>query len=88
MHNAKAVLRCLGKRRSFEYNEVDVMAPGRQEWKLVYEFDVPVVSITLPNGASDTAHECINKGPCSARFPHLLEAGHCYGSPEAHAQIQ
>jgi len=41
--NAKALLQSLGKRRSFEYKEVDVMAPGQQEWKLVYEFDAPVV---------------------------------------------
>jgi len=44
--NAKAVLQSLGKRRSFEYNEVDVMSQGQQQWKLVYEFDAPVVSIT------------------------------------------
>ena len=41
--SAKAVLASLGKKRTFEYNEVDVMARGEKEWKDMYEFDVPVV---------------------------------------------
>ncbi|MCJ1402574.1 hypothetical protein MMC11_005794 [Xylographa trunciseda] len=43
--SAKAVLKNLEKRRSFEYNEVDVMAEGQNEWKDMYEFDVPVVHV-------------------------------------------
>ncbi|MCJ1286969.1 hypothetical protein MMC26_006316 [Xylographa opegraphella] len=43
--SAKTVLESLGKRRSFEYNEVDVMAEGQKEWKDMYEFDVPVVHV-------------------------------------------
>ena len=45
---AKLVLKSLGQKRSFEYNEIDVMAPGQQQWKNAYEFDVPVVSIKMP----------------------------------------
>ena len=41
---AKSVLNNVAKTRSFEYNEIDVMAPGESEWKNAYEFDVPVVS--------------------------------------------
>ena len=37
------MLRELGKRRSFEYKEVDVMAEGQKEWRELYEFDTPVV---------------------------------------------
>ena len=40
---AKSVLNSVGKTRSFEYDEIDVMAPGEGEWKNAYEFDVPVV---------------------------------------------
>ena len=40
---AKSVLNNVGKTRSFEYDEIDVMAPGEGEWKNAYEFDVPVV---------------------------------------------
>lgn len=40
---AKTVISNLGKKRSFEYNEVDVMAAGQQQWKDLYEFDTPVV---------------------------------------------
>lgn len=43
--NAKKVLSDVWDRRPFEYDEVDVMAPGQQKWKDVYEFDTPVVSI-------------------------------------------
>lgn len=42
---AKSVLHSLGKKRSFEYNEIDVMAPEQEQWKNAYEFDVPVVGI-------------------------------------------
>lgn len=42
--NAKAVLTKLGKKRSFDYHEIDVMRPGQEQWKLAYEFDAPVVS--------------------------------------------
>lgn len=41
--SAKAVLAAVEKRRSFEYNEVDVMAEGNESARK-YEFDVPVVS--------------------------------------------
>ena len=41
--SAKAVLENLEMKRSFEYNEVDVLADGQKEWKDMYEFDVPVV---------------------------------------------
>ena len=44
---AKSVLSSLGKRRSFEFNEVDVMATGQKQWKDIYEFDTPVVDPTV-----------------------------------------
>lgn len=42
---AKSVLQELGKTRSFDYHEVDVMTSGQQQWKLAYEFDTPVVHV-------------------------------------------
>ena len=42
---AKSVLSALQKKRSFEYNEVDVMATEQQRWKDLYEFDTPVVHV-------------------------------------------
>ena len=44
---AKSVVSALGKRRSFEYNEIDVMAPGQKQWKDLYQFDTPVVGLQL-----------------------------------------
>ncbi len=41
---AKSVISDLGKKRSFDYHEIDIMAAGQEEWKL-YEFDTPVVRI-------------------------------------------
>lgn len=71
---AKSVISSLGKRRSFEYNEVDVMAAGQQQWKDLYEFDTPVVrhgvianwlGAMLMGGAIGTRPEDI---------PHIFEA--------------
>ena len=46
--SAKSVLGSLGKKRSFDYHEVNVMAPGQEQWK-VYEYDTPVVNtLRLP----------------------------------------
>ncbi|DAA72750.1 hypothetical protein H112_00866 [Trichophyton rubrum D6] len=49
---AKLTLNNLRQRKTFEYAEIDVMAPGNQQWKDMYEFDVPVLHVekTLPNG--------------------------------------
>lgn len=44
--NAKGVLSNVWDKRPFEYTEIDVMAPGQQRWKDVYEFDTPVVRWT------------------------------------------
>lgn len=42
--SAKAVLQIVAKKRSFDYNEIDIMLPGQNEYKDLYEFDTPVVS--------------------------------------------
>jgi glutaredoxin len=42
--DAKSVLTHLGKKRSFDFYEIDVMHPSQNQWKLAYEFDAPVVS--------------------------------------------
>lgn len=41
--DAKGVLSKVWDRRPFEYDEIDVMKPGQDKWKAVYEFDTPVV---------------------------------------------
>lgn len=43
---AKIVIGDVSKKRSFDYYEIDVMAPDQERWKLAYEFDAPVVSTT------------------------------------------
>ena len=40
--SAKCVLGSLGRKRSFDYHEIDVMAPNQEQWK-IYEYDTPVV---------------------------------------------
>lgn len=42
--NAKSVISNL-KKKSFDYQQVDVMASDQQQWKLLYEFDTPVVGV-------------------------------------------
>lgn len=41
--SAKTVLQIVAKKRSFDYNEIDIMLPGQNEYKDLYEFDTPVV---------------------------------------------
>ena len=80
------MLGILGKRRSFEYNEIDIMAAGQKQWKDLYEFDTPVVRI-LKLSSIHIVNAPICTGPCSARFPYILEAKHRYGSSETYAPL-
>lgn len=41
---AKAVVQNVKKTRPLQYHEINVMDPGQEKWKNVYEFDTPVVS--------------------------------------------
>jgi hypothetical protein len=49
---AKAVVRGVEAKRPLVYHEINVMEPGQEKWKSLYEFDTPVVShrvyIVLP----------------------------------------
>lgn len=42
---AKYILTKIRPKRPFDYAEIDVMSPGQQKWKDVYELDTPVVRI-------------------------------------------
>ena len=42
---AKVNLAQVKNKRSFLYEEVDVMAKGQEKWKGFYEFDVPVLHV-------------------------------------------
>lgn len=68
---AKSVLNNVAKTRSFEYDEIDVMAPGKREWKDAYEFDVPVVggaTWSYRHSKADTA----GTDTRPAHLPHLF----------------
>jgi len=41
---AKAVVQNVNKARPLQYHEINVMEPGQEKWRDVYEFDTPVVS--------------------------------------------
>jgi hypothetical protein len=41
---AKAVVQNVNAKRPLQYTEINVMEPGQEKWKSVYEFDTPVVS--------------------------------------------
>lgn len=46
--NAKSVISNLTKKKkAFDYQQVDVMASDQQQWKLLYEFDTPVVGVSF-----------------------------------------
>ena len=40
---AKQVVNKVAQKRSFDYNEVDVMASDQGQWRALYEYDTPVV---------------------------------------------
>ncbi|KAF9695957.1 hypothetical protein EKO04_006116 [Ascochyta lentis] len=42
---AKAVVQNVNKTRPLQYQEINVMEPGQERWKEVYEFDTPVIHI-------------------------------------------
>jgi glutaredoxin len=42
---AKARIQEVLKKRTVEYHEVDIIAPENQEWRNMYEFDVPVLHV-------------------------------------------
>lgn len=57
---AKLNIAQVQKKRTIDYNEVDVMAPGQQQWKNLYEFETPVLHVervfhtySKPNVVSD-----------------------------------
>jgi hypothetical protein len=35
----------LQKKRTIEYNEVDVMSAGQKHWKQLYQYDTPVLHV-------------------------------------------
>ena len=41
---AKAVLHAVRARRSYRYEEIDVMSSGQESWR-IYEFDTPVIHV-------------------------------------------
>lgn len=45
--DAENVLAKVWTRRQFEYKKIDVMEPGQEKWKNLYEFDTPVVGQTF-----------------------------------------
>ena len=55
---AKIVLKDVGKARSFDYHEVDVMSKGQEQWKFAYEFDAPVVCTINVTHASSLNLSC------------------------------
>ncbi|ETN46320.1 uncharacterized protein HMPREF1541_00504 [Cyphellophora europaea CBS 101466] len=42
---AKARIDEVLKKRTVDYNEVDIIAEGNQKWRNMYEFDVPVLHV-------------------------------------------
>ncbi|KAF2656640.1 hypothetical protein K491DRAFT_715230 [Lophiostoma macrostomum CBS 122681] len=42
---AKAVVGKVNQNRPLSYSEINVMEPGQEGWKSVYEFDTPVIHV-------------------------------------------
>ncbi|EOA82101.1 hypothetical protein ACJQWK_05278 [Exserohilum turcicum] len=50
---AKAVVHNVKAKRPLDFHEINVMDPGQDKWKKLYEFDTPVIHIDEA-GASET----------------------------------
>jgi hypothetical protein len=55
--NAKAVVQKVETKRPLIYEEINVMDPGQEKWKGMYEFDTPVVSLGS-NSCSEGVPKC------------------------------
>lgn len=42
---AKSKIAEVRKKKTIEYNEVDVMAPGQKQWKQLYQYETPVLHV-------------------------------------------
>lgn len=49
--NARQVLADVWEKRPFAFSEIDIVKPEHKSWKDKYDFDVPVVSFILSQGA-------------------------------------
>ncbi|KAF1968387.1 glutaredoxin 2 [Bimuria novae-zelandiae CBS 107.79] len=60
---AKAVVQNVKKERNFTYEEINVMEPGQEGWKTVYEFDTPVIHIdpTTSNPTSTSSPKLMHR---------------------------
>lgn len=54
---AKSRIGELQKKRSINYSEIDIMAPGQEKWRDIYDFDVPVLHVDKMATRSDDATE-------------------------------
>ena len=70
--NAKSVIMAVERTRTFQFDQVDVMAKGQEGWKELYEYDVPVVRRVRRSSVPSPLTWL--QGPCSTCIPHLLEA--------------
>ncbi|CAO2650326.1 Nn.00g016180.m01.CDS01 [Neocucurbitaria sp. VM-36] len=52
--SAKAVVQEVNAKRPLEYREVNVMEPGQEKWRDVYEFDTPVIHIDKADAPETT----------------------------------
>ncbi|OAL50775.1 hypothetical protein IQ07DRAFT_643995 [Pyrenochaeta sp. DS3sAY3a] len=52
---AKAVVQNVKAKRPLEYHEINVMEPGQEKWKDVYEFDTPVIHIDKAGTPTSTS---------------------------------
>ncbi|KAF2486924.1 glutaredoxin-like domain-containing protein [Neohortaea acidophila] len=66
--DAKEVINYVGKRRPFEYEEIDVMEKQQQKWKALYEFDTPVLHVDAPEKQQQPFETTTNARKLMHRF--------------------
>lgn len=70
---AKGVLSNVWDKRPFDYKEVDLAKPEWTSWKDIYDFDIPVVSRTMPLKQPLTWHVADARARFTSAKPMALE---------------
>ena len=65
--SAKVVIQSVSQIRSFGYSEVNILSPGQESWRRLYEFDTPVVRPELKTSFHDASN--FNRFMSSESFP-------------------
>ncbi|KAF9740899.1 hypothetical protein PMIN06_011174 [Paraphaeosphaeria minitans] len=60
-NTAKTAVQNVRKERNFDYEEINVMEPGQERWRDVYEFDTPVIHVDKSSETSTSSAKLMHR---------------------------